>query len=173
MPADPVSAGPHGDLPGVDRLLTLSDGVVAIAITLLVLQLNVPSPSALTDPDSASKLAVELGKGADQMISYVISFYVIAQFWLVHHRVFRRITGQQEGLAWWNFAFLFTITVMPFTSDLLGKFSEKPARHRHLRGQPPARHRGDRADRDLRAPQGPGNPRDRAGDAGGAVPRRR
>jgi uncharacterized membrane protein len=56
----------------------------------------------------------------------VISFYVIAQFWLVHHRVFRRITGQQEGLAWWNFAFLFTITVMPFTSDLLGKFSANP-----------------------------------------------
>jgi uncharacterized membrane protein len=56
----------------------------------------------------------------------VVSFYVIAQFWLVHHRVFRRTTGQQEGLAWWNFAFLFTITVMPFTSDLLGKFAENP-----------------------------------------------
>jgi uncharacterized membrane protein len=36
MSADPVSAGPRGDLPGVDRLLALSDGVVAIAITLLV-----------------------------------------------------------------------------------------------------------------------------------------
>jgi uncharacterized membrane protein len=45
---------------------------------------------------------------------------------VVHHRVFRRITGQQEGLAWWNFAFLFTITIMPFTSDLLGKFSANP-----------------------------------------------
>jgi len=56
----------------------------------------------------------------------VISFYVIAQYWLVHHRVFRQIVGQQEGLAWWNFAFLFTITLMPFTSDLLGKFSENP-----------------------------------------------
>jgi len=119
MPADPVSAGPRGDLPGVDRLLALSDGVVAIAITLLVLQLNVPPPAALTHPDSAPELAAQLGKGADQLISYVISFYVIAQFWLVHHRVFRRITGQQEGLAWWNFAFLFTITIMPFTSDLL------------------------------------------------------
>jgi uncharacterized membrane protein len=126
MSADPVSAGPRGDLPGVDRLLALSDGVVAIAITLLVLQLNVPLPAALHHPDSASELAGKLGKGADQLISYVISFYVIAQFWLVHHRVFRRITGQREGLAWWNFAFLFTITVMPFTSNLVGKFSANP-----------------------------------------------
>ena len=126
MSADPVSTGPRRDLPGVDRLLTLSDGVVAIAITLLVLQLNVPSPAKLTDPDSASELATQLGLGADQLISYVISFYVIAQFWLVHHRVFRRITGQQEGLAWWNFAFLFTITIMPFTSALLGEFDANP-----------------------------------------------
>jgi len=126
MPSDPLSAGPRGDLPSVDRLLALSDGVVAIAITLLVLQLNVPSPVKFTDPNSASELAAQLGKGADRLVSYVISFYVIAQFWLVHHRVFSRITGQQEGLAWWNFAFLFTITVMPFTSDLLGEFSANP-----------------------------------------------
>jgi uncharacterized membrane protein len=127
MSADPVSADPRGDLPGVDRLLALSDGVVAIAITLLVLQLHVPSPAELHhNPDSASELAAQLGNGADQLLSYVISFYVIAQFWLVHHRVFGRITGQQEGLAWWNFAFLFTITVMPFTSDLLGEFAGNP-----------------------------------------------
>ena len=126
MPSDPLSAGPRGDLPSVDRLLALSDGVVAIAITLLVLQLNVPSPAKLADPNSASELAVQLGHGADRLVSYVISFYVIAQFWLVHHRVFSRITGQQEGLAWWNFAFLFTVTIVPFTSDLLGEFSANP-----------------------------------------------
>jgi uncharacterized membrane protein len=123
MPPDSRFAAPRGDLPSVDRLLALSDGVVAIAITLLVLQLNVPK---LTDPYSASELAFKLGEGADRLVSYVISFYVIAQFWLVHHRVFRRITGQQEGLAWWNFAFLFTITIMPFTSDLLGEYSANP-----------------------------------------------
>ena len=126
MSADPLSAGPRRNLPNVDRLLALSDGVVAIAITLLVLQLNVPSPSKLPDPNSASELARQLGNGADRLVSYVISFYVIAQFWIVHHRVFRRITGQQEGLAWWNFAFLFTITIMPFTSALLGEFSANP-----------------------------------------------
>jgi uncharacterized membrane protein len=121
-----VPSGPGEGQPGVERLLALSDGVVAIALTLLVLQLNVPSVAKLADPNSASELAAQLGKGADELISYVISFYVIAQFWLVHHRVFRQIAGQQEGLAWWNFAFLFAITLMPFTSDLLGKYPENP-----------------------------------------------
>jgi hypothetical protein len=45
-----TDTGFRDELPGVDRLLTLSDGVVAIAITLLVLQLNVPEPAKLTDP---------------------------------------------------------------------------------------------------------------------------
>jgi uncharacterized membrane protein len=126
MPADPDRPATRDAGPGVERLLALSDGVVAIAITLLVLQLNVPEPANLTNPASASELASALGKDADQLISYVISFYVIAQFWLVHHRVFRRITRHREGLAWWNFAFLFTISVMPFTSDLQGRFAGNP-----------------------------------------------
>ena len=124
MSTDPAPTPSGEDLPGVERLLALSDGVVAIAITLLVLQLNVPA--RLHDPASASELATQLGMGADQLVSYVISFYVVAQFWLVHHRVFRQIAGQREGLAWWNFAFLFTITLMPFTSDLLGEYSANP-----------------------------------------------
>ncbi len=113
------------DVPGVDRLLTLSDGVVAIAITLLVLQLAVPSLRP-ADANSASALASSLAQESDRYISYLISFYVIAQFWLIHHRVFGRIGGQREGLAWWNFAFLFTITVMPFTSSLLGRYAQNP-----------------------------------------------
>jgi uncharacterized membrane protein len=112
------------DLPTVDRLLALSDGVVAIALTLLVLQLTVPG--RLANPQSAADLAAGLSHDVDQLISYVISFYVIAHFWLIHHRVFRQLSGQQEGLAWWNFAFLFTITIMPFTSDLLGKYASNP-----------------------------------------------
>ena len=68
-----TDTGFRDELPGVDRLLTLSDGVVAIAITLLVLQLNVPEPAKLTDPASASELATQLGKGADSLISYVIT----------------------------------------------------------------------------------------------------
>jgi uncharacterized membrane protein len=113
------------DVPSVDRLLALSDGVVAIALTLLVLQLRVPSlPSG--SADSASALASALARGGDQLTAYAISFYVVAQFWLVHHRVFQHLAGQQESLAWWNFAFLFTITIMPFTSDMLGQYGNNP-----------------------------------------------
>ena len=49
-----------------------------------------------------------------------------AWFWLIHRRVFRHVVGHRDSLAWWNFAFLATITVMPFTSSLLGEYSANP-----------------------------------------------
>jgi uncharacterized membrane protein len=115
--------------PGVERLLALSDGVVAIALTLLVLQLVVPPIAGISSKQARSwyYLWTQLrSTGVNQFTAYVISFYVIAQFWLTHHRVFRSIEGHVEGLAWWNFAFLFSITLMPFTSDLLGRFGDNP-----------------------------------------------
>jgi len=123
---DPARALPENSPPGPGRLLALSDGVVAIALTLLVLDLRVPAIGLLRHPDSASALAAQLGRDTDQLISYVVSFYVIAQFWLTHHRVFRVVTGHSEGLAWWNFAFLLAITLVPFTSGLLGLYAENP-----------------------------------------------
>jgi uncharacterized membrane protein len=123
---DPAGARPENSPPGPGRLLALSDGVVAIALTLLVLDLRVPAAGLLRHPDSASALAAQLGRDTDQLISYVVSFYVIAQFWLTHHRVFRVVTGHSEGLAWWNFAFLLAITLVPFTSGLLGLYAENP-----------------------------------------------
>jgi TMEM175 potassium channel family protein len=125
--ASPPAGAAHDDSPpGPERLLALSDGVAAIALTLLVLDLRVPAISLLRQPDSASGLAMQLGKDTDQLISYVVSFYVIAQFWLTHHRVFRGVTGHSEGLAWWNFAFLFCITLVPFASGLLGLYAQNP-----------------------------------------------
>ena len=110
----------------MERLLALSDGVVAIALTLLVLQIAVPAVSSLKDPHSASELANALGKGGDAWISYAISFYVVIQFWVLHHQVFRRIARQVEGLVLLNAVFLFAVSVMPFTSDLLGKDGGNP-----------------------------------------------
>ena len=126
MPANLPPARPRDDLPSVARLLTLSANVVAIALTLLLFQLRVPATALVADQDSAADLAAQLAKQADQLIGYLVAFYVVAQFWLAHHRVFRQVAGHHEGLAWWNFAFLFTITAMPFTSSLLGSYGDNP-----------------------------------------------
>jgi uncharacterized membrane protein len=115
------------DIPGIDRLLALTDGVVAIALTLLVLQLQVPMTHALAeDPNSARKLWHALGVDGAELTSYLVSFLVIAQFWLVHHRILRSTRGHSEGLAWRNFGFLLTLTLMPFTSDLIGRYGSNP-----------------------------------------------
>ena len=113
-------------VPGIDRLLALTDGVVAIAITLLVLQLQVPATDTLTHRDSASELWHALRIDGPQLVSYLIAFVIIAQFWLVHHRVLRTMRGHHEGLAWRNFGFLLALTLMPFTSDLLGRYGSNP-----------------------------------------------
>ena len=114
------------DLLNVGRLVGLSDNVVAFALTLLVLQVTVPPLSQVADPASATDLAAQLAKQTSHLVSYVIAFYIIAQFWLVHRRVFRHVVGRRDSLAWWNFAFLATITVMPFTSNLLGEYPGNP-----------------------------------------------
>lgn len=113
------------NIPGIDRLLALTDGVVAIALTLLVLQLQVPASNDF-DVSSASQLWHKLSVDGGELTSYLVSFVVIAQFWLVHHRVLRTMRGHSEGLAWRNFAFLLALTLMPFTSDLLGRYSDNP-----------------------------------------------
>lgn len=113
--------------PGIDRLLALTDAVVAIALTLLVLQLRVPVTGVLhKHPDSASSLWHALNVDGSAFMSYLIAFVVIAQFWLVHHRVLRHMRGHNEGLAWRNFGFLLALTLMPFTSNLLGRYENNP-----------------------------------------------
>jgi uncharacterized membrane protein len=114
------------NMPGIVRLLALTDGVVAIALTLLVLQLQIPATNVLHDTHSASALWHALNVDSAELTSYLVSFFVIAQFWLVHHRILRTMRGHSEGLAWRNFAFLLTLTLMPFTSDLLGRYGDNP-----------------------------------------------
>jgi uncharacterized membrane protein len=115
------------NIPSIGRLLTLTDGVVAIALTLLVLQFRVPVTDALVrNPHSASLLWHALALDGDSLTSYLVAFVVIAQFWLVHHRMLSVMRGHSEGLAWRNFGFLLALTLMPFTSELYGRYGNNP-----------------------------------------------
>ena len=114
-PAAPVEARP-------DRLVALTDGVVAIALTLLVLDLT----SIEAHGSSARELWDALSNASGRFVAFFIAFWVIAQFWLLHHRVFRRISRHEDTLALRNFWFLFGISLLPFTTVLLGRTTDNP-----------------------------------------------
>lgn len=101
------------------RIVAFSDGVFAIAITLLVLNLEVP-PSG----DDSAALASDLLELWPHLLAYVISFAVIGRFWLVHHRFFTTLGGFDGTLMVLNLAYLALIVLVPFSSDLLGEFGE-------------------------------------------------
>lgn len=94
---------------GVNRLVGFSDGVFAIAITVLVLNIEVPTAAPNT----------VLTEWPD-VLSYVISFLVIGNYWISHHRIFQWIDRQDSRLLWFNLLFLLCIAFVPFPTSLLG-----------------------------------------------------
>ena len=77
----------HDQVYGLDRLLALSDGVFAFAMTLLVVQLAVPQLA----PGEVGQLGSRLLEEGLSYVSYLISFVVISLYWYSHHRLFRYI----------------------------------------------------------------------------------
>ena len=104
-------------------MLAFSDGVYAIAITLLVLSIDVPT---LTQAHSADQLLDALGHRHTQIISYAISFAVIGRYWLAHHQFFSRLKALDAGLIVWNLVCLAVIAFLPFPTDILGNYIQNP-----------------------------------------------
>lgn len=100
---------------GFDRLVNFSDAVVAIAITLLILPLTDIAGDA-EQYDSAAHL---LRENAGTVTAFLISFLVLADYWLIHHRMFEWINDYDNALAWLNIGWLFAIVVLPFSTELI------------------------------------------------------
>lgn len=92
-----------------------SDAVFAIVITLLVL----PLTTEIHVPRNAD-VAGQVVELWPQMVTFVVSFLVIGQFWLAHHRLFDRLQRYDSGLLWLNILCLLTVAFMPFPAALLG-----------------------------------------------------
>ena len=101
-----------GSRTGVERLVGFSDGVFAIAITLLVLSIEIPSGT-----DSAFRV---ISAERTDVLTYVISFLVIGKYWIEHHHMFERVVRQDDRLLWLNLLFLLCIAFVPFPTALLG-----------------------------------------------------
>jgi uncharacterized membrane protein len=106
---------------GVERITAITDGVLAIAITLLVLNLDVPQ---VTGSDRAEELAERLWAMLPEFEIYLCSFAVIGFYWYSHHQMFKFIRGTDAALVWLNLAFLLPLTVLPFLSELASDYDD-------------------------------------------------
>ncbi len=101
------------------RIVAFSDGVIAIAITLLVLNLDVPDvPSG--------DLGNALGDQWRQYLGFALSFALIGRFWILHHRAFTLLERFDATLMVLNLAFLALIVAMPFATDLVAEYGDVP-----------------------------------------------
>jgi uncharacterized membrane protein len=109
---------------GPERLEAFSDGVLAIAITLLVLEIRVPPPEDLQDPD---KLLAALAALWPSYLGYLISFVTIGIIWANHHNLIRLVDRVSHGLILANLLLLLTVGFLPFPTALLAATLETPS----------------------------------------------
>jgi uncharacterized membrane protein len=116
------SAGPNAaDDRVLGRLLAFTDGVFAIAITLLII--GVVIPEGTTDFNLNSVLSSLW----PNYLAFLISFFVIGLYWIVHVRQFRFVRKYDTGLLWLNLLFLLFIVIMPFTTAIVSRYSSETA----------------------------------------------
>ncbi len=96
------------------RIVAFSDGVFAIAITLLVLNLGIGENL------HGESVAEAIWGQRDNLLAYAISFAVIGRFWVVHHRLFGEVTGFDGRLMELNIAYLGALVLIPFSTQVLG-----------------------------------------------------
>ena len=96
-----------------ERVIAFSDGVMAVAITLLVLDLKLP------EGVSDAELAASLRGSLHGVTCYALSFVVIGLFWMAHHEQYSYIRRVDPPLLWLNLFFLMTIGLIPFLTSVL------------------------------------------------------
>lgn len=109
-----------------ERLIFLSDGVFAIAITLLVLEITLPQlPGGFMrqEQDLPSKLFALW----PQIATYALSFMIVSVYWTTHQRVFHYITRVDNILTWLNILFLLSVAFLPVPTNVLGRYGEHGA----------------------------------------------
>jgi uncharacterized membrane protein len=111
----------HRDEWGIEfsRIVAFSDGVFAIAITLLVLTINIPEE--LPANTTVGELIEDQNR---DFIAYAISFAVVGKLWLTHHRFFSAVERFDGVLMGLNLVYLGWIVLVPFTSAVLGDYGE-------------------------------------------------
>ena len=102
---------------GTTRVETFSDGVIAIIITIMVLELKLPD---FDRDDTTTKIWDHLTHLGPYFAAYILSFTMIGIFWTNHHHMFHLLEKTDEGLLWQNLLLLFWISLIPFATAMIG-----------------------------------------------------
>ena len=102
----------------LSRLSALSDGVFAIALTLLVLDIRLPTTAELSGGVSFDE---RMNDQLPHILAWVLSFAILARLWIVQHALL--VDGGKRSRAFmaWNFVFLGTVSALPFTTSLIAE----------------------------------------------------
>jgi len=103
----------------LDRLISLSDGVFAFAMTLLIVSVEIPD---LSESQAKLELLRDLNDVRDQIMSFVIGFLVIGYLWGSHRRVFSRVQDYDDKLVKLNIVLLMLVAFLPFPTGILGQY---------------------------------------------------
>lgn len=115
------NASADEELPSAERLKAFTDAVVAIAMTLLILPL-MDSVTDATESSAGAWLAQEW----PSLLTFMLSFVLIANFWLTHHRMFARVERVDQGLLWLTILWMFTIVWLPVATAITSTFDPDP-----------------------------------------------
>jgi uncharacterized membrane protein len=126
-----VGQAPHA-IPGLSkhRLEALTDGIFAVAMTLLVLEIKLPEIKQLVGNAASLSLAEfnrlvvhSLEELQPRLLAWLISFLILAVFWLSHQSIFRYVRTVDRKLLWLNLIQLLFISLVPFSSSLVGQYT--------------------------------------------------
>jgi uncharacterized membrane protein len=101
------------------RIMAFTDGVMAVAITLLVLNLEVPDVPG----DELGPTLVDL---VGSVLAYLLSFALVGRFWIIHHHLFETLCRFDGTLMALNLLFLASIAIVPFSTDLYDRYTSEP-----------------------------------------------
>jgi uncharacterized membrane protein len=101
------------------RIEAFSDGVFAIVVTLLVLDIRLPP---VAGPDVSASLRRSMLAMSPLFLSYALSFGLVCIWWVAHHHFFALLTRSSRTLLWLNCLFLFWLAFLPFPTALLGNY---------------------------------------------------
>lgn len=101
-----------------NRMESLTDGIFAFAMTLLVMDLILPRDAIITETSSAALFSL-----LSNFFHYIIAFFVLAAFWMGHHEQFAKIHHIDKNFLILNVVGLFFVTLVPFSTSFVGDYS--------------------------------------------------